>query len=720
MSRGRIALTLAWLCVPGLALGFGFGENEKEDGGQPGGFLAAASSARPLAMGGAHTAVADDASAPFWNASGLAQIQRYDLVTYYSRLGSDANIGSGAFALPTRRFGTFGLNVVGLRSGSFRRRDALNRDLGEFENNASAYLFSQARNFGAAWSGGYTLKAVRQEIAGFSDTGYGLDLGAMMRPHPLWQVGLAVQNAVQPALKLKSSTEKLPMEVRMGGRYAPAPRLTLAADVSVLEDRSPELSLGTEWKVSEPLALRVGANDREISAGVGMTAGDLGVDYAFGFPHASVVRTELGSSHRISFHMRFGTNVMSGSYRDLTRRREEQHEEIVREKRGIDHVAELRSRMRDWNGRMDVETFERVQAARASLRELAFTDPLEMLEAQAYVSHFQGHFDESARLFDRLAEENPNDRRIRRDAEIAVQRAERNAGRSRTAAVYDRMDLADRRRREESARQIARAAETAAVAGGAGGAREPAIEERGEEPPQVAFAPPVAIPPPVRRPPPLRRPAEPPRDIREPAERRGTETPVPAERPPASRPAPEPDARPETPPARPEAPAEPAPETRPATPPSTPAPRQPAAPAAPPPRPELQEARRHFEKGDYVRSHLATRQILEKSPDDRAAARQSMLTGSVVAAQAAILDPQQTVNIPELEARVDKSLALFDRGMTLYRNKNRNDAVLFWERAVDVCPANFLARDMIAQVNEELFDEKWDGILRRANGASPN
>ena len=109
----------------------------------------------------------------------------------------------------------------------------------------------------------------------------------------------------RPKSKLRTQSERIPTEVRLGGRFDPISRLTLAADLSKVGDRSAELSLGAEWKVSGPLALRVGANDREIAAGVGVMAGDLGLDYAFGFPHASVVRDELGESHRLSFHQQY-------------------------------------------------------------------------------------------------------------------------------------------------------------------------------------------------------------------------------------------------------------------------------------------------------------------------------------------------------------------------------------------------------------------------------
>ena len=402
MRRACQALAgLSLLLVPWSAFALGFGANERADGGQPGAFIEAAASARPLAMGGAFVAIADDATAPFWNASGLAQIQRFDVVANYNRLGTDASIGAGAFAVPTRGFGTFAVNVITLRSGSYQRRDAQNTHLGQFENNAAAYLFSQGFNVGTRGAAGYTLKAVREQIDDRSDTGFGADIGLMFRPQALWQLGLAVQNALTPSLRLKSETEKFSREVRVGSRYSPIKRLALSADLSFVGGQNAELSLGTEWRVAEPLALRLGANDREFSAGVGVSAGDLGIDYAFGLPHADIIRNDLGAAHRVSFHLAFGSDVMQGSYLDLTRRRNEQQREIVRERRGVDHLETLRRKMPDWDGKMDVSTFEDVQQVRQSLRQMAFSDPAKADEAQAYVLQFQGQFTESALLFDK-------------------------------------------------------------------------------------------------------------------------------------------------------------------------------------------------------------------------------------------------------------------------------------------------------------------------------
>ncbi|MBV9080102.1 MAG: PorV/PorQ family protein [Elusimicrobia bacterium] len=656
-----------------------FGTFDRQDGGQPGAFIDAAASARPLSMGGAFAAIANDASAPFWNVSGLAQLQRFDLLTSYAHLGEDASLAAGGLAIPTMRYGTFGINIVNLKSGSFQRRDAANADLGNFDAGASAYLFSQGINLSPRVSAGGTVKAIRENIDNYSDTGYGADFGLMMRPHPLWQAGFFVQNLIQPRLRLKSDSEIYPRVLALGGRLDASRNFTLAADIDWVQQTSPELKFGAEWRPAQPIALRVGANDRELTAGFGVSVGDASLDYGFGFLQNDQVRAELGGQQRISFRLAFGSNVMEGSYRDLARRQQEQREQIVMQREGVDHIKPLRQGMDTWDGRMTPEIFELVQAARRSLQELAFTDPFKSLEAQAYISQFQGRFDQSARLFDRLVDLKPRDKTYRRHDALAHARATELPNRAEVARAYDRMDANERKAREAAAsaelafrqaaeragvqQQAAASAAQASPAAGGAGATASEVHGAGRTDQKVAMMP-MPAPPLIPR----RQLAPPP--------------PAPVQKPiaPAAAPAQK---------------------------------RSAAAPAAASPseRPEMAEAKESFEKGDYATAYLTTKKLLEQNPRDREAARQAILTNAMAAAEAEISDPKATVDRKRIEAQVDRSIALYDRGQKLYDGRRRDEAIIVWQEAVTACPANYLAREAIKKVNAELENERWDALL---------
>src|SRR5271170_4913674 len=58
-------------------------------------FLDTGFGARPVGMGGAFTAIADDSNAPLYNPAGLVQVQWNEMSAMYSRLFSGLTLYSG-------------------------------------------------------------------------------------------------------------------------------------------------------------------------------------------------------------------------------------------------------------------------------------------------------------------------------------------------------------------------------------------------------------------------------------------------------------------------------------------------------------------------------------------------------------------------------------------------------------------------------------------------
>src|SRR5438045_1286820 len=89
-------------------------------------FLDTGWGARPVGMGGAFTAIADDSNAPLYNPAGLVQIQWNEVSAMYSRLFSGLTLYSGnattggdtvhldqsyvAFVSRASRYGSFGVS----------------------------------------------------------------------------------------------------------------------------------------------------------------------------------------------------------------------------------------------------------------------------------------------------------------------------------------------------------------------------------------------------------------------------------------------------------------------------------------------------------------------------------------------------------------------------------------------------------------------------------
>ncbi|MFB0515680.1 MAG: PorV/PorQ family protein, partial [Candidatus Neomarinimicrobiota bacterium] len=83
-------------------------------------FLAIGAGSRAVSMGGAFVATADDATAMYWNVSGLAQLSQPELLVNYTRWFADIVYAYLGFVYPLGRLGTVGFNVVSMSMEEMR------------------------------------------------------------------------------------------------------------------------------------------------------------------------------------------------------------------------------------------------------------------------------------------------------------------------------------------------------------------------------------------------------------------------------------------------------------------------------------------------------------------------------------------------------------------------------------------------------------------------
>ena len=77
-------------------------------------FLEIGVGAKAYGMGGAFVATANDASALYWNPSGIARLPRSEGTFVHIDWLADINFDYIGFVLPTGRIGSFGLSVTSL------------------------------------------------------------------------------------------------------------------------------------------------------------------------------------------------------------------------------------------------------------------------------------------------------------------------------------------------------------------------------------------------------------------------------------------------------------------------------------------------------------------------------------------------------------------------------------------------------------------------------
>jgi hypothetical protein len=281
------------------------------DGGQLGSTIRMGQGARALAMGSAFTAVADDASAVYFNPAGLTQIGAPG-VDFAWRVMPLLDRKQGYFdaAFPLRDEAALAFAWVYSGVGDIVERN----DRGEA---GDAYSFSEnmisatfAKQFGRVLSVGGSLHFVHQSLFEVSANTIGGSVGLHARfdrPHrspfsdALSRLSLAA--AVQHlgmTMRFDSddyyaprggsggtATEDFPMTVRTAAAYRILNdrSLLLSAEGAIVENQHLRGYFGAEWQAYPRLLLRGGVAEGQPTLGIGLRqpwgSTSIRIDYAF-------------------------------------------------------------------------------------------------------------------------------------------------------------------------------------------------------------------------------------------------------------------------------------------------------------------------------------------------------------------------------------------------------------------------------------------------------
>lgn len=245
-----------------------------------------AAGTRAAGMGGAFVAVADDASAVFWNPAGLASASFFSLVldrkSRESRPDSASSGGSDSgftFALGVP---ALGLSYYRLRASSVDLEAPDLRVQNLVTHHTGATL---VQTVGPGLTVGATLKFVRgvaaseirpgssvdsalddaADLTGRASNAFDTDVGVMFVSGPV-KAGFTVRNLFEPGFETEEGIElSLDRQVRAGVSYALADGWIAAADAEMLRARDSSgidrrfLALGAEGLVSPRAAIRAGA-----------------------------------------------------------------------------------------------------------------------------------------------------------------------------------------------------------------------------------------------------------------------------------------------------------------------------------------------------------------------------------------------------------------------------------------------------------------------------
>ena len=259
---------------------------------------------RPLSMGGAFIAVADDANAITWNPAGLPGLRRTEFTTTYADL----------YAMGITQ------SYVGLVR-PFSDRIALGFDWSNVGFDDKELLYAENKlNFALGYqphkmfSLGFTLKYLMRDMQldGTSygkSSGIGYDAGILIQPLKNLKMGLGLYDlgGTQVAYKDKTSEVILGQAFKLGISYMPIDVLTLAADFG---DR---FHFGAEYIFANRISFRAGmqhdfSGSEKIlvpSAGVSLKFKSIVVEYGYeSHPY-------LESTHRMTFALQLSPAVVS-------------------------------------------------------------------------------------------------------------------------------------------------------------------------------------------------------------------------------------------------------------------------------------------------------------------------------------------------------------------------------------------------------------------------
>lgn len=286
-------------------------------------FLKYGAGARATGMSDAFIAVADDATAAYWNPAGLAQLSSREFTGMYSDLGLDRVFNFMNYAHPLGQ-GAVGVSWVNSGIKDYELRLDGSKDpiaTGDMGNNM--FILSYGRNLGPKLSVGVNGKFLAEkmdDVAGKEQSadGIGWDIGVLASPIERFSLGVVLADLGLSKLEWDSGAEdEVPMKLKAGVAYRPLKSNALLMAASFMRNFDQDvtrLDMGTEYEILADLALRAGVSlnrvngkeNTEFAAGIGYDlvlspTFEVGVDYSYD----NVDNAVSDDGHRVSLTVRF-------------------------------------------------------------------------------------------------------------------------------------------------------------------------------------------------------------------------------------------------------------------------------------------------------------------------------------------------------------------------------------------------------------------------------
>ena len=288
--------------------------------------FSAGTGSRAIAMGGAFTALSDDASGTYYNPAGLINIKKQQVSLTHYPMYMSALYNSVSYAQPILDFGSIGAALYRVYAGdiyTYSSDDIAGEKTAFEEYKGTA---SYARRMTDNVTAGISVNIFSLNILKVSAVGFGADAGVLYEPFDFLSFGFTVHNLMKPSLSLSDTKEELPQSYTLGAlyKYAFDPvAFKLAVDVSKEELISAfKVKAGIEARAFDIVSLRAGYNDGQFNVGAGIEYFGTQLDYSYSMD------SYLGGLSRFSLSYNFGMTLKEQA---VNRERElkEQVKELV-------------------------------------------------------------------------------------------------------------------------------------------------------------------------------------------------------------------------------------------------------------------------------------------------------------------------------------------------------------------------------------------------------
>ena len=291
-----------------------------EQGGNEIDFLESGLGARPLAMGEAYTAVANDVNAIQYNPAGMMFARSFEFGSMQAQLASGFDLYYIAMMaqqrkrpgqpIPDSAFGVSWVNgsladipLVTQNEGVSVNTDVKPYDYSTYQANALSIAYASWLMPNVAW--GLTTTAFYKD---FSNVSNGQGYGITLMPGLMWMVdysmiwGVVLKDGLNYQRWNTGTEEVVHPELRIGLSWEPFENLIMTGEARQKLDArySTTFHGGTELSILNFIRLRAGYSEDRFTAGCGLYVLNLSIHYAYN----GEVSAGIGDSHRISLEVK--------------------------------------------------------------------------------------------------------------------------------------------------------------------------------------------------------------------------------------------------------------------------------------------------------------------------------------------------------------------------------------------------------------------------------